>query len=143
MTEEKIVYVLASRFSWPGADRDDVEQEARFALERCRPKWRPGGKAWLNFAWLCVTSHLIEVQRRESYRRPQLVSLEDRHPTSEDVVDRVDARQRLRLILEFPLNEKQRHAVDRALVGMTCPRDERCLDTALQRGKTKILAAAS
>ena len=81
MTEDELVGILASRYSWPGADREDVIQEAWFALERCRPKWRPGGKAWPYFAWMCAERHLLEVQRRECYRRPRLYSLEDRHST--------------------------------------------------------------
>ena len=95
---------LSYRYSWPGADRDDVEQEARFAIERCRPKWRAGaGRSWPSFARMCAEAHLKEIRRRESYRRPQFSEPVTEQASSDDVVERVEARRRLRVILEFPL----------------------------------------
>lgn len=142
MTETDVVRTLASRFSWPGADFEDVLQEAWFALERCRARYEASrGKSWLSFAWMCVSSHLIEIQRRECYRRPRFVELSDRHSGSRDVVDVVEARSRLRTVLELPLGDREREAVNRQLVGLPCPRDGRWLDTAWQRAKPKLLAA--
>lgn len=143
MTDEKIVVVLASRFSWPGADREDVEQEAWFALERCRPKWNPALKDWPGFAWMCVKNHLTELTRRECYRRPQCVVLSPALPYFEDVVERVDARRRLRLILELPLPPRERAALNGAFVGKAIGREARTEHMARYRAKRKLLTAAA
>ena len=141
LSEERIAGILANRYSWPGADREDVEQEARYAIERCRPKWRPGGKTWPAFAWLCAESHLIELCRRECFRRPLFSELVDRHPSYEDVVERVEARQRLRLILEFPLPPKQRAALNGAFVGKVIGAEARTEHMNRWYAKRKLLTA--
>jgi len=143
MTEADVVRALTVRFHWPGAEPEDVEQEAWFALERCRPKWNPdAGRSFLSWAWMCIESHLREVRRRERYRRPQFAELHDVHPSHGDIVDRVEARRLLRLCLEFPLGPKERRAINGALVGERHNRDGSGLDTARWRGKQKLLAAA-
>ena len=143
MTETDIVRTLAVRFYWPGADPEDVEQEAWFALERCRPKWKPeGGRTFLSWAWVCIESHLRELRRRERYRRPQFAELQDVHPASGDLVDRIEARRLLRLCLEYPLAPKERRAVNGAIVGERHSRDGSGMDTARWRGRKKLRAAA-
>lgn len=140
MSEEDVVRELSWRYYWPGADREDVAQEARFAIERCRPKWRPGGMSWRRYAWMCAESHLRELARRESLRRPQFAELVD-SPAPDDLVERVEARRRLRVILEFPLGPRERRAIDRAVAGVVVRRCERTEQMARYRARRKLLTA--
>ena len=96
MTEDRLVRILASSYFWPGAEWEDVAQEARFALERARSSFDPTRGEWLRFAWFRVKDHLIEQVRRETKRRPQFAYLSEQHPSFENVHDLVEARERLR-----------------------------------------------
>lgn len=138
-----MVRSLSRRFWWPGADLEDVEQEAWFALERCRGAYVAGaGRTWRSFAWLCVERHLRELRRRECYRRPQFAELHDVHTAADDVPSRADARARLRTILEHPLPAKERRALDGLLVGeqLDGHRDN-TRHQARYRAKKKLLTA--
>jgi hypothetical protein len=93
------------------------------------------------FAWLCVERHLIALTRQECFRRPKYVRLVDRFAHFEDVVERVDARQRLRLILELPLPPRERRALNGAFVGEDSV--SRKVHMARYRAKRKLLTAAA
>jgi RNA polymerase sigma factor (sigma-70 family) len=143
VTETDVVETLARRYWWPGADVDDVRQEAWFALERCRPKWRAGaGRTFLTWAWLCVENHLRDLTLRECSRRPRFAELHDAHPSFEDVVERVENRRLLRLCLELPLGPKERRALNGVLVGEELGVADRTGHMARYRARRKLLAAA-
>lgn len=140
MTEDGLIRSLASSYYWPGADWDDVAQEARYALERARLAYDPSrGASWLTFAWIRVRGHLIEQVRRETQRRPQFAYLSEQHPSPGDVVDLVAAREELRRVVETPLTDMERSALGRAVRGEPCS-EPKWLDNALWRARRKVAA---
>lgn len=141
MTEEDLIRALASRYFWPGADYDDVVQEARYALERARASYDPARGSWLSFAWVRVRGHLIEQVRRETQRRPQFAELTEHHAAAGDVVDLVAARETLRRVVETPLSDMERCALGRAVRGESCS-EPKWMDNALWRARRKVACAA-
>jgi RNA polymerase sigma factor (sigma-70 family) len=134
---------LARRYWWPGGELDDVRQEAWYALERCRSKWKPDcGRKFTTWAWLCVENHLRDLTLRECSRRPRFAELHDVHASSEDLVERVEARRLLRLCLEHPLGEKERRAINGVIVGEKLGATGRTEHMARYRARKKLLAAA-
>jgi hypothetical protein len=133
---EPIIRAASRIYFWPGATREDVEQEARFALLEADV---PAGA--FHFAKVVVHRHLIEQVRRETLRRPKFAAeLEDVVATSADVVDIVEARERLRSIARVYLSELEREAVRRVVTGKGC--SDKRFDNALQRARRKLRAAA-
>lgn len=126
-----LAYGIARSFRWPGADRDDVRQEAATALLHAERSWDRRG-SFVSFARVVVRRHLLDCARLAE-RRPALVELPDleadeptypralaaREGTVEDVVLR---RERLRLVLEAPLSPRERRVL--ALVAQGYPLDE-------------------
>jgi DNA-directed RNA polymerase specialized sigma24 family protein len=140
MTEDRLISILAGSYFWPGAEYEDVAQEARYALEKARGRWNPEkGCPWLSFAWVCVKRHLIEQVRRETKRRPQFAYLSERHPARGSVHELAEAREQLRTIVEAPLTDMERFVVGRALRGETLT-DEKWMDNALWRARRKLAA---
>lgn len=141
MTEERLVSMLASSYYWPGAEWDDVAQEARYALERARSTFDPTRGVWLRFAWFRVRDHLIEQVRRETRRRPQFAFLSEEHAELGDVVDLVAARETLRRVVSTPLSELEREALGRCIRGEPVSGSGRkALDNALVRARRKVAA---
>lgn len=140
MSEDDVIRTLASRYYWPGADWDDVAQEARYALERARRVFDPTrGASWLTFAWVRVRGHLIEQVRRETKRRPQFATLTDQHEAPGELVDLVDARERLRRVVSTPLSALEREALGKALRGEPI-KHPKAIDNALWRARRKVAA---
>src|SRR3990167_6639113 len=113
--------VIASRFYWPGADRDDVRQEAAFAAIVAERSHEPARGNLRSFVRLVVTRHLTEQVRRERYRRPQFSELAETMGTPDNVVDLVAARERLRTVLAADLTPVERTALGRAARGGARP----------------------
>jgi hypothetical protein len=128
MTHEPYFRWLASYFYAPGYDHDDMLQEARIA-------------AWLapGHERRAARSRLVDIVRRETLRRPQFVELRDVSATG-DVIDLVDARDRLRAVLAAPLTVNERVAVGRAIRGVPICRSEKALGVALWRARRKLAA---
>jgi DNA-directed RNA polymerase specialized sigma24 family protein len=135
---ENIVKAAARIYYWPGAEIEDVEQEARLSLLR----WKPKSPA---LAKVVVHRHLIEQVRRETRRRVQFTDagMLNNFPNPrgyEDVVDQVSAREQLRRISRIPFSPVEREALSRAAQGIGCV--EKRLDNALHRARRKLRAAA-
>jgi DNA-directed RNA polymerase specialized sigma24 family protein len=142
MTEDRLISIPAGSYFWPGAEYEDVTQEARYALERARRVWNPDkGCPWLSFAWVCVKRHLIEQVRRETKRRPQFAFLSERHPARESVHELAEARAVLRYATEGPLTELERYALGRSIRGEPIKKPK-AVDNALVRAKRKLRAVA-
>jgi DNA-directed RNA polymerase specialized sigma24 family protein len=138
VTEDDVARKLGREFYWPGADRDDVEQEARYWILRARETFRPGKGPFLPFAYFVARRNLIEIVRRETRRRPQFAELQDDYLVTRSLEEQVEIRQRLRLAIEAPLTDLERQALGRAMRGESC--SEKSLDNALQRVRRKLAA---
>ena len=128
--------VIARGFYWPGADRDDVRQEAAYAAILAARSHDPARGSLRSFVRLVVTRHLTEQVRRERYRRPQFSELPETVSAQGSVVDLVHARERLRTVLAADLTPMERTALGRAARGEPCT--EKRLDNALQRARRKL-----
>lgn len=57
---ERIARSAAGNIYYPGADHDDVVQEARIGVWKSLRDWRPGmGSTWASFAALCAQRQVI------------------------------------------------------------------------------------
>ncbi len=129
---ERIVRAVSRRYFWPGATREDVEQEARLALVQAQPD-DP------TLAWVIAERHLVEQVRRETRRRPQFSELRETVPARENVVELVEARDRLRSVLGARLTDRERYMVGRAIRGETL-NDAKWMDNALYSARRKLAA---
>ena len=133
MTEfANIARSQARKFFWPGATREDVEQEALLALCRHQPSSPQLAKT-------IIRRHLIEQVRRETQRRPQCVQGGEADARSDtfDLVQLIEERERLRAVLNAPLSDLERAAVGRTLRGEPCYHP---YDNALYRARRKLAA---
>jgi DNA-directed RNA polymerase specialized sigma24 family protein len=122
---------LARSFWAPGYDREDMLQEARIAMWLAPP----------GIENLCARRRLIEIVRRSKRGgRPSFCEPVDA-PDHADVVDLVDARERIRAVLSAPLTDLERAAIGSVVRGKPCT--EKALDNALQRARRKLEQAAA
>ena len=124
---------LATYFFVAGMDSDDLAQEARLA------------------AWLAPGNERVAARRRVldllkfSQRRPRFAAaIEDFRlvDARADVVELVEARERLRSVIAANLTQSERVAVGRRLRGEPIRRDEKVLDQAWFRARRKLAVAA-
>lgn len=119
---------IARSFNWPGAEPEDVEQEALIALWEAASTYDPGqGTAFKTFASIVVNNHLADTLRhaRTGKHRPLNDSvrvfvldgetgdvasvLPHLHQVSDRVEEREDLRRLFALIALLP--EEQRYVV--------------------------------
>lgn len=119
---------LGSYFYAEGYDRDDICQEAMLA-------------AWLAPSGLervAARRRVLDILKA-ARRRPRFVELVEVE-TPDNVVDAVDARDRLRAVLAAARTENERVAIARVMRGEPIARDEKALQVALWRLRRKVAA---
>jgi len=126
---ESYVRWLSRYFYVPGYAAEDLQQEARIAML---------GSPYPRRAARLRILDLLKM----SQRRPQLRALvEVADPTA--LEDIVDARLRLRQVLDAPLAPREREALGRAVRGEPIPRTDKALQSALVRARRKLRAESS
>lgn len=151
---------IAGEFSFPGADRDDVVQEALIGLWIAAREYDPEQGKFNHFAALVVRRHLVDCLRAARRFKQQPLNLALRAlpdpdgewrdiletlPHLHQVVDVVESREKLRIVLEaIPrLSELQRHCV----VGIAAGYDYvdlgpyKQVDNALTKARRKLRRA--
>ena len=126
--DERYVGWLSSYFFAQGHDRDDLAQEARIAMLRA-----PAG-----LERVAARRRVIDVVR-SARRRPVLVEAVELE-TPDNVVDVVDARDRLRATLAAAQTENERAALLLVMRGEPIARHEKALQVALWRLRRKLAA---
>jgi RNA polymerase sporulation-specific sigma factor len=151
----------------PGADRDDVRQEALVGLTRAISDYRPDGGSFRNFATLCARRHAITALTLANRKKHQLLSVSDRwQPLEEDgslpggsapeppdprsdVAAQVQARAELAAVLgafgDGTLTDAERTCFAGFAVGATYAeietltgRDAKFVDNSYQRARRKL-----
>ena len=117
---------LSRFFFAPGYDRDDIYQEALIAM------WRAGPDVGRTAARRCV----IDLVRRAK-RGPRMCALVEAQ-APENIADVVDARVRLRAVLDADLSENERTALGRCIRGEPIRRSEKALGVALWRARRRL-----
>ena len=126
-----IVRGISREFFWPGADREDVQQEAWLALIEAKPENRA-------LASVVIRRRLIDRLRYHDHR-PQFAAEVDT-ADSETVHDIVERREMLRLILAVDLTDLERVALGRVI--REEPLTSKSDDNARQRARARLRAAA-
>lgn len=115
-------------FFAPGYEPEDLAQEARIA------------------AWLAPECPKIAARRqvldvvKVANRKAVLCELDTEPATTADVVDVVDARERLRGVLAADLTPKMREAIGRVIRGEPIRYEEKALQGALARARRRLAA---
>lgn len=156
----KIAFSVAREFYLPGADREDVQQEALIGLWDAARSFRAdGGSSFRNFAFIVIRRHLADCVTRAN-RLKQLVltdaarvfgededddfelRVEDVLVEPHDLVDLIVTAEELRGLVGklSGLTELERAAIARVVNGLGCAEDR--MDNALQRAKRKLREAA-
>lgn len=162
---ERIARQVAGGFFIPGADDDDVVQEARIGVWRSMRDWRPGaGSEWPSFARFCANRQLITAliasQRMKHRALNESVSMDAPIGRSADVIPMrpialTGGRDPLALALGHEewealveawqdLAVLEREAMVRVRIGgepYTDVGPQKRVDNALQRGERKLRAA--
>lgn len=156
-------YSIADGFYWPGADRDDVKQEALIALWVASRDWSPdGGLNFRNFAALVIREQLkdclkaakrlkhgplnnsIRLLRDEDGILDQAV---DQLPHLHQVVDVAEDRARLAAVLhaiDNDLTDLERRAIVGIAAGYSYAElgDPKRMDNLAYKARRKLRAAA-
>lgn len=157
---EELAQSAAHGYYYPGAERDDVVQEARFGVWKAIRDWNPDRGSFDGFAWMCarrqVISGLKEAKRNKASVLTDSVPLDtplgNTDWTLEDVVVShhafdpariVIAREELAILLESArtLTPLERMAVKRCLIDgepYAAVGDSKTVDNAIQRGREKL-----
>ncbi len=129
MTNDGYFRWLSRFFFASGMDSDDLYQEARLA-------------AWLapehpRLAARRQILDLVKIANRRSFDSvpDRLATVPDR---TADVVDLVEARERLRAIFDLPPNEQR--AIGRVIRGEPIRRSEKALQSSLVRARRRLAA---
>lgn len=124
--EEGYCRWLSHFFFIAGYEAEDIYQEAVIAM-------------WLapevGLRRVCAYRRVVELLRR-SKRRPIFCVLHDDEAKTDDLIEMVAGRERLRLVLSTNLSDLERIALGRSLRGESC--GERHLDNARQRALEKV-----
>jgi len=151
---------VAKAFFFPGADRDDVEQEAMIGLWEALERWDPKrGASLKSFVYLIVRRRLVEklmssqrLQQQALTESLREVELEDgplalvenlpdlRADTAAIVEQRERLAEMVRIVSE-ELSPLERRALVHILNGHAYAGDK-VLDNALQRARKKLQEAA-
>lgn len=146
-TFRPLARAIAADWSFPGADRDDVEQEAMIGVWQALRSWDPEGgcslKTWVRYAVRARLASALKQARRLKHGPVSDATREfDQLPSLLDVVDLVEARRRLRHVLEYPLPPREREAVTCLLRGETIHHAGGALEQALVRARRRLKEAA-
>lgn len=119
LQHKPLAWALARQYWWLGADLDDVRQEAMTALIEAESRWDRRG-AFTSFARVVIRNHLSDCLQTFGRRRVLLETVpldEERDVSLLTVEAQVEARERLRFVLEAPLPERERAVLARAAQG--------------------------
>lgn len=141
--EERIVYSLAPRFFWPGAEPEDVRQEARIAILEARRTYDSARGSWFSYAWQAVYYRLVEIVRRERERRPVCVGDAPLY-----FIPSRESRDTTNWILDVraawptlsPLEQTGIRGVINGTPYADMPGGQKRVDNAVQRGRRKLAA---
>lgn len=160
---EPIAQVIASRYYWPGADRDDVLQVARLGLWKAIRSW-DGRREIRPLARVTATRDVLDElraatrQSREANRAPHSLhapiagdglALDETLPAPGSIADLVEWREELRAALGAiqGASELEREALGRSLRGEPYAANQaggsRSWDNACQRARARVRAALS
>ncbi len=156
------VRARARRFFLVGGETDDLVQEGMIGLYSAIGDFDPSaGKSFKNFAYLCVTRHILDavkgMSRRKNGPLNNSVSLFDpdlsdfsEGETPEDFLLLGESRAELRMKLMKELSDFEFRVVTMYLEGMSYARiceatgkDGKSVDNALSRSKRKLQKAFS
>lgn len=136
-----IAYAIARDYFIPGADRDDVRQEALIGLWIAARAYKKEKGPFPAFARVVVQRHLKD--RVKAANRPKARLLTDADRTAE-IADRTadETDTQLSLLVDAlpTLSELERRALAASLNGQ--PITSKQQDNALQRARTKLRRAA-
>lgn len=157
---ERIARSQTKGIFFPGADHDDVLQEARFGVWRSMRDWRPdGGSSWPSFAHMCANRQVLTGLRlaqaggkmalNDAIRFSYEIN-DDGEDTLEhfltdgvDVVDIVSGRETIRRLVELlpTLTEIERAALVRCAIdgdSYESVGERKRVDNAMQRARRKL-----
>jgi len=154
-----MVRVRARGFFLVGGETDDLVQEGMIGLYSAIGDYREEcGKSFKNFAYLCVTRHILDAVKHSGRRKngplnnyvslfdPDLTDRSDVLESPEDFVLDTEADEEFRLKLMKELSDFEFRVVAMYLDGMSYARiceatgkDLKSVDNALSRSKKKLL----
>lgn len=153
-----MVRARARGFFLVGGETDDLVQEGMIGLYAAIGDYEEKtGKSFKNFAYLCVTRHILDAVKRslrhKNYPLNNSVSLFDPHlsgyaeeETPEDFLLDSEADVEFRMKLMRELSDFEFRVVTMYLEGMSyaqiceiAGKDEKSIDNALSRSKKKLL----
>ncbi|HMA26057.1 MAG: sigma-70 family RNA polymerase sigma factor [Solirubrobacterales bacterium] len=136
---------IAADFFFPGADRDDVKQEAMVALLEAARSYDPSRGPFKVLARIVVKRRLRDALKAARARKHELLSaaspLDGTQRAPADVVDLVALRLEVQRIVRasHALSPLEREALGMSLRGEPYYRDKR-LDNAAQRARKRLAA---
>lgn len=152
-----MVRARARGFFLVGGDTDDLVQEGMIGLYGAIGSYRPdSGKSFKNFAYLCVTRHILDAVKRSGRRKDtplnNSVSLSDpvlgdfaEEGSPEDLIIDTESQKEFKLRLMRELSDFEFRVVSMYLEGMSymeiCEatgRNTKSIDNALSRSKKKL-----
>lgn len=160
---EPLAQVIASRYYWTGADRDDVLQVARLGLWKAIRAW-DGRRELRPLARLTAQRDVLDELRADGrlIRRanrstvslhtraaPDGYALDDTLPAPGSIADLVEWREELRAVMRAieSASELEREALGRSLRGEPYAANQaggsRSWDNACQRARRRVRAALS
>jgi RNA polymerase sigma factor (sigma-70 family) len=142
-----LAYTLAREVWFPGADIEDVRQEALVALLDASRRWRPGAAPFTAFACFVIRRQLRSRLRIATRARARVLSESLRNAwdvEGPDFDELVEQRERLGRVVAAldTLTEHERYSLAHHLNGRQYIGDK-SIDNALQRGREKLRAAAA
>lgn len=152
-----LALAIAHEFFWPGAEGQDVEQEAMIGLWIAARGYQEGqGTKFRTFAALIIRRRLstcVKTARREKHSPLNLAlrtwegsEILDQLPSLHQVADIAEDRERLRIVIAAigRLSEFERHCVIGIGAGMSYGEigDTKRVDNALTRARKKLREAA-
>lgn len=146
---ERLAYWAAREFYLPGADRDDVNQEALLAALAAIRTHNPALGSLGSFVVLCVRrrlSTLLKNATREKRTAPEGSEVVVYGPDPAEVAERRDEIRRLFTVVRDDLTPLERDCVVGLAAGMSYAeldtRHRKTADNAIQRARRKLRAAA-
>lgn len=158
-----VAYAIAALYFWPGADRDDVKQEALIGLWIAARDWRPdAGRTFRSFAELVIKRRLatcVKLAKRSKHAplNDSIRVLVDEDGVSDQAVDQLP---HLHQVADVAEDRERLAAVLRAIDTDLSPLERRCIigvasglsyaeigpqkrvENALDKARRKLRAAA-
>ncbi|WP_121247888.1 sigma-70 family RNA polymerase sigma factor [Solirubrobacter pauli] len=131
---EPMVRTIASRYFVPGAEPEDLAQEARMAILDATPRWEPArGVPFSSFAWMCATREARTVVQAARARKHLLLTL----AASIDALDEHPQRSQSPWASAVARKQTRRTPVAMQLVG---PPDDDPVTKVISREQLRLVA---